>query len=147
MTWITDNTGTYWHEIPPRKRRKPARALRFAEIKVGDQLVLKPSKSWHRKIPQYFVVTDLWFDPVAGQRDEVSGHMVAIRVIRHDGEVHGSKRPHTRRGLASQQYHYAGIDYIAQCKALVASIDNGVVVGIGRGKLIRGRPKMPGGGL
>lgn len=109
-TKIVDSSGTRWVKHEPRKRRKPGRALRFAEIKVGDELVCVheayvPSRD-------RFVVTDLWFDPVAGERDETAGQMVAIRWMR-DGQPVGTKRPHTRRGLAMQGYHYAK-DYLSK---------------------------------
>lgn len=31
MTWITDDNGTRWAEVPQPKRRKPPRVLKFAE--------------------------------------------------------------------------------------------------------------------
>lgn len=134
MTWITDDTGTRWVEYPKRKRRKSPRALRFAEVKVGDQVMLEPNGHWYRKIPQYFIVTDLWFDPVAGEENETAGRMVAYRAIGEDGEPCGRKRGTTLRGLASQQFQYADIDYIAHCKARAEVMGKGKVVGIGRGR-------------
>jgi hypothetical protein len=131
MTWVTDGTGTHWVEVPPKKQRKSPRALRFAALKVGDQLILKPRSWWDRKIPIGYVVTDMWFDPVAGQHDEVAGRMVALRRIDGAGELRGSKAAHTLRGLASQGYHYAGQDIIGQRQAAAASPS---VVHISRGR-------------
>jgi hypothetical protein len=53
MTRITDSSGTRWVRPEKRKRRKPARALRFANIKEGDfsrALIATPSMScrWAR---------------------------------------------------------------------------------------------------
>lgn len=149
MVWITDHNGRRWHPDNPRKKRKPARALRFAEIKVGDQLM----KEWRTlraiggeivpgaQAREYCIVTDLWFDPVAGQSDEVAGQMVAIRRISDRGEIDGRKEPHTKRGLASQGFHYADRDFIAFVKAR-AEAEN--VVGISFGRIVRQRPKTPG---
>jgi hypothetical protein len=143
---------------PPQRRRKPARALRFAEIKVGDQLMVSyvtkylttdgtggwieasdPLAVW------YWIVTDLFFDPVAGEYDELAGRMVAIkRLDRHTGEPMQGKRSHTIRGLASNGYRYADIDFIAHCKAKRAAIASGAAVSIGFGKVLRRRPKLPG---
>ena len=160
MTWIVDNNGTRWVDTPPRKTRKPARALRFANIKVGDQImvtreskksILDPNSANEQyiRVPymkgtEYCIVTDLWFDPVAGQRDPISGEMVGIARINPDGTICDSKYPHTKRGLASNRYKYADHDYIAACKARLEAMKSGDVVGIGYGKVIRRRPKMPG---
>jgi hypothetical protein len=145
MTLITDNTGTRWVEHVPRKRRAPGRAVRFAEIKVGDQLV----RSWPANLASgmthwYYVVTDLWFDPVAGQDDDTAGRMVAVQHIDwRTGEPWHRKQPHTLRGLASQGFRYAGLDYMAHMKATLAAKAAGDVVGIGMGHVIRRRPKVP----
>lgn len=143
MTWITDNTGTRWVPVPEKKRRKPGQPRRFANINVGDQIMLKPNKSWYRGIPTYFLVTDLWFDPVAGQDDPVKGQMVGFAQIKPDGELAG-KCSTPIRGLASQQYEYADIDYVALCKQRLVAMDAKTVVGIGHGRVIRQRPKLPG---
>jgi hypothetical protein len=142
MTWITDGNNTRWVAIPPRKRRKSPRAVRFAEIKVGDQLMqeyrLDGVQVW------YYVVTDLWFDPVAGQDDETAGRMVAIRSIcPRTGEPRHRKEPHTLRGLASQGFRYADIDFPAHVQAVKKAIADGEVVGIGEALVIRRRPKVP----
>jgi len=144
MTWITDDTGTRWVEYPARKQRNAPRALRFADLKVGDQLVQKPNGGWYRAIPIYYQVTDLWFDPVAGQTDPIKGQMVGYDQIGTNGELRGAKRATTIRGLASQQFEYADIDYIAQCKVVKEAKADGKVVGIGMGRIIRKRPKVAG---
>lgn len=146
MTWVTDDTGRRWIEVPQKKRRKPARALRFAEIKVGDQLMRKwDSHLNNGVVVWYYQVSDLWFDPVAGQDDPTAGSMVAIQLISHrTGEVNGRKNAHTLRGLASQGFRYADIDYIAHAAARNAALVTGEVVSIGRGHVIRARPKVPG---
>lgn len=146
MTIIRDGEGTRWIEIPPRKRRKPARALRFAEIKVGDQLMRTWENMLHGSaiLVWYYRVSDLWFDPVAGQYDDTAGRMVAIQLISpRTGEANGRKEPHTVRGLASQGFRYADIDYIAHTTARNAAMTAGTVVGIGKGHVIRARPKLP----
>lgn len=152
MTWITDSSGTRWVEPAPRKRRAKATKGRFSEIAVGDQL---EERSWTRKYyrealkrdtpPTFYVVTDLWFDPVKGQHNEWSGQMVGYRRIGADGEPLGEKRANSRHGLASIGFHKAEIDYIGQRRATIEAAENGNVVGIGFGKVIRRRPKMSGG--
>lgn len=144
MTWITDGSGTRWVDIPQRPRRKPARALRFAALKIGDQIYRPPQKDWYRKIPIYYVVTDLWFDPVEGQDDPIAGQMVGFAHICEDGTVGGRKTSTTIRGLASQQYHYADVDYISIARTRLEAAQNGSIVGIGHGRTIRARPKVPG---
>lgn len=145
ITW--DESGGRWTEVPPRKRRKPSRAVRFADIKVGDQLK-RPEAAYliagDRTLVRYYVVTDLWFDPVAGQDDPIAGQMVAIRRIDpRTGEPIQRKQPHTRRGLAMQGFHYAGIDYMAMAAARRSAMQEGSVVGIGLAHMIRARPKYP----
>lgn len=141
MSWITDGSGTRWVEIPQKKRRKSPRALKFGSVKVGDQLVKTYQKE--RKSSIYYLVTDLWFDPVLGQEDELKGSMVGYAQIKLDGSA-GRKSSTTIRGLASQQFDYADIDYIALCEARKGELESGKVVEIGRGKVIRKRPKNPG---
>lgn len=136
--------GTKWAPIQQKARRKPGRALRFAGVKPGDQLMLKPLENWYRKVPLYYIVTDRWFDPVAGQIDPVAGEMVGYRQVGEDGEPRSLKSATTLRGLASQQFLYADIDYIALCKARAAEAKDGKVIGIRHGQTIRRRPKIPG---
>lgn len=161
ITRITDGSGTRWVEIPPRKRRASPRALRFAGLQVGDQLMQTHTlRAWRggkddfsKPAPElsqtkwYYLVTDLWIDPVSGQDDPVAGQMAAIVRIDEDGYPHGRKWPHTLRGLASQGFHYADRDYIAFCRQREAATEAGSVVGIGLGQVIRRRPKTPGGRL
>jgi hypothetical protein len=162
MTIVVDGSGTRWVEVPRTKRRRAPRALRFAEIKVGDQLVCRRKARWetYEKRPiqtanidplmrkheketiTYAIVTDLWFDPVAGEEDPISGQMVAIRYLR-DGEPVGNKWSHTRRGLATNSYHYADFDVIEHYRRLREGIEAGEVTGISKGKVYRRRPKLP----
>jgi len=151
MTWFTDGSGTRWVDDPqPKKRRASPRALRFAELAVGDQLMHEHSgfAIGTNRVRQvfYYVVTDLWFDPVRGQRDPVAGEMVAIRMLnRNTGEPHGGKHAHTRRGLASQGFQKSDIDFAALAEARRAAMAEGsVVVGIALGRVIRQRPKISG---
>jgi hypothetical protein len=147
VTWLTDDTGRRWVEGPPRKRRKSPRALRFAEIKVGDQLMRRWPELWRPAgtTVWYYVVSDLWFDPCAGQRDETAGRMVAIqRMDGRTGEPVHHKEAHTIRGLASQGFRYADVDYIAHVKAALTGVAEGAVVGIGMAHIIRRRPKQAG---
>lgn len=106
--------------------------------------MLPPKGTWYRKIVMYFVVTDMWFDPVAGQDDPLKGSMIGYAQINDQGGI-GKKRPILIRGLASQGYEYADIDYIALCKTRLAAFENQEnIVGIGHGNTIRARPKTPG---
>lgn len=154
MTWITDDMGTRWVALPVRKKRKSPRAVRFANIKVGEQVMKAyTSKGWRRgddpRVPSreisqtiwYYIVTDLWFDPVAGQDNHVAGEMVAIARIDSGGTVLPRKEPHTKRGLASQGFHYADRDFITFAKQ-TREAEN--IVGIGFAQVIRRRPKIPG---
>jgi hypothetical protein len=147
-----DDDGRMWTEIPRRKRRKSPRAVRFAEIKVGDQLMREYRLDGFCSIDRkdrvqiwYYVVTDLWFDPCAGQHDETAGRMVAIQSIcPRTGDPRPHKEPHTLRGLASQGFHFADIDFLAHAKARNQAMADGAVVGIGKGHVIRRRPTVPG---
>lgn len=155
---ITDNTGTRWVDTPPRKRRKPARALRFGEIKVGDQLMrVYTTKGWRggkddmngpaielSKDTWYYIVTDLWFDPVAGQRDPEAGNMVGIQHLdRVTAKPIGRKEARSRRGLASNGFTYADRDFVAFCAQRNEAMQTGNIVGIGRGRTLKKRPKLP----
>lgn len=115
---ITDNSGTRDVWVEDRKRRSfnPAKdGRRFKDVKIGDQLahvtptrfsLTSPSKRLiiDPSIVTYVVVTDRWFDPVAGQHNASKGDMVAVQRLGRDGKPEGSKRAHTVRGLASQGY-------------------------------------------
>lgn len=135
-----------------QRRRKPPRAVRFADIKIGDQLVKRSVHKWTTLLPgaanwsersreevEHHIVTDLWFDPVAGQKNPCAGEMVGIAMIRQDGSIWGRKYAHSKLGLASQGFKYDKTDYIALCRARM-ECEN--VVGIQYGKTIRKRPKM-----
>ncbi len=146
MTWIVDHGGTRWVDVTStKKKRKSPRALKFAALKVGDQIMQKPRPGFHRGIPAYYVVTDIWFDPVAGQDDETAGRMVGFAQVKADGTL-WRKRSTTIRGLASQQYDYADTDYVglAQARATAMGAPDGTVVGIGYAQAIRKRPKIAG---
>lgn len=161
MTWIHDGDGKVpprWVEIPTPKPRKSPRALRFAALAVGDQIMKAwTSKGWRggvddMKAPAielsknvwYYLVTDMWFDPVAGQENAVAGQMVAIVRVDHDGWPFSRKEHHTLRGLASEGFQYADRDFIAFCRDRAEAMKGGAVVGIGMGNAIRARPKLPG---
>lgn len=151
-------TGIWADVTKPRKVRKSPRALRFAEIKVGDQLMqTTTSAGWrggiddmkapavpYSKTTWYYIVTDMWFDPVAGQRDPVKGQMIGIQRLDEKGEPISRKVSHPIRGLASNRFHYADRDYIAFCKTRIDAMNDGAVVGIGMAGVIRRRPKVPG---
>lgn len=107
MTRIYTSDGTFDAEPPPRKRRAKPRALRFADVRVGDELSKR--MIWHgQRAVTFYVVTDLWFDPVAGQFDNEAGNMVAVRRI--EPFPTDRKDPHSRRGLASQGFRYRYAD-------------------------------------
>lgn len=142
---------------PPRKEPK----RRFENIKVGDQLMREwIQQGWRggrddTKQPPvklssqtwYYIVTDLWFDPVKGDEKPRLGEMVAIQRLGQKGEPIGRKIGHSKTGLASNAYRYADMDYVKFCNDRLAAIEEGRVVGIGMGQIIRRRPKVSGGGL
>ena len=64
--------------------------------------------------------------------------MVAIQQISANGELVGNKYAHTRRGLASNGYEPADIDFIEMAKQRLKAWKDGKVVGIGDKR----RPKM-----
>jgi hypothetical protein len=103
--------GVYNRSMTIRTGRKSPRALRFADIEVGDEL----QRQWSHARMGYYVVTDRWFDPVAGQNDPISGQMVAVVMAGRN-----RKESHTLRGLASNGFYYsdrAGLRQMAK-KAL-----------------------------
>lgn len=133
-------------------KRRPGKPARFADVKVGDQLVKRhevytfndKDERVNRMEPFYYVVTDTWFDPVAGQLNEYCGQMVGVaRIDARTGEVQPHKRAHTRMGLASNGFRYADIDFIAAVTARNQGLADGSVIGIGVGRIIRARPKLP----
>lgn len=140
----------------PQKRRRGRG--RFADIKVGDQLQQRSIGRWDTMLHDeraandagwqrherdygyiYAQVTDLWFDPVAGEDDPIRGEMVGI-VHLHQGQPRGGKRAHTIRGLASNGWQYAERDEIEHWQQVREGVRDGTVVGIGAGR--RGRPQV-----
>lgn len=151
MTWITDNSGTRWVEVPQRKRRKPRTGGRFSELSIGDQLVqrtpytrIRPHEPERAPYEQYVQVTDLWFDPVAGQDNEWRGQMVGVAAININGAL-SKKQSYSRHALAAVGYHRAEIDYRGMCVARAQAARDGAVVSIRHAHKIRSRPKLPGG--
>jgi hypothetical protein len=125
VTWITDGPGTRWVPHEPRKRRKPGRALRFADLKPGDVLIHRAKWKHEVHVPPTLETHTLandnrrvetgvavgfalcearWFDPVAGESDPIAGEMVAVRALTDRGAAPSLWR-HTLRGLASNGYH------------------------------------------
>ncbi|HET99457.1 MAG TPA: hypothetical protein ENH89_03610, partial [Aurantimonas coralicida] len=127
---------------------------RFDDISIGAQLMRTYTmRGWRGGIDDtsgpptdlsqqtwYYIVTDLWFDPVKGDTNPKKGQMVGVRRLNGHGEAFGRKQGHTRRGLASNGFHYADRDYISECKAFLAAKEEGKVVGIGMGLVLRQRP-------
>lgn len=124
-------------------------ARRFEGIRVGDQLLQRGSVgAFNRLYPDiYWIVTDLWFDPVRGQHKRANGEMVAVQQIGPDGKGRGRKTPHTIRGLAANGFERATMDYADFCAQREAARQEGTVVNIRFGAVIRKRPKLPGGRL
>lgn len=124
MTWVTDNNGTRWVEPQPRKRRRGARNIRFRDLQPGTVLIGQHKSISYVTVPvkpgtandnaferikitsQIVLCEDRWFDPVAGQNDDLAGQMASIRYIFWNG-IHGAKRAHTLRGLSQAGYRYA----------------------------------------
>lgn len=144
-----------WVDVTKSKRppRKAARR-RFENIKVGDQLMRRYVSKWtgsrngqkaegSNETVWYYIVTDLWFDPVRGNEKRDSGEMVAIQRLRENGEPVSHKEGHSIRGLAANSFQYADIDYIQFCKDRMEALKEGKVVGISHGRAIRRRPKLP----
>lgn len=119
-------------------------AARFRDICVGAQLEIDASSLLPgRRGMFYYVVTDMWFDPVRGQHRASGGEMVAIQRLNERGERAGRKLTHTKRGLAANGYRYAAIDYKDLCDKRLAAHAAGDVVGIGHAHVLRRRPKCP----
>lgn len=89
---------------------------------------------------EYAIVTDLWFDPVKGEKDRQKGDMVAIATITR-GMTFG-KQAHTLRGLASNGWKYFDEDPFDLHETLVEAVKSERVVGIGQAHIIRKRPKI-----
>lgn len=162
MTRVHMPDGSVREVHYPRREKRKRGAGWFAEVKVGDQLMQRVISRWstygkdanaandpaateHVKDCglAYAIVTDLWFDPVKGEEDPISGQMVAIRHLRQGREL-GSKNPHTIRGLASNGWQYADRDEIAHWEAVREAHEAGQVIGIGRGTVLRKRPQISG---
>jgi len=107
---------------------------RLEGIKPGDQLA--GGHGWGNC---FWLVTDVWFDPVRGQRRRASGEMVAIQMLDAAGRPFGTKWAHTIRGLAQAGYRPARFDYAAMAAARSEAIKEGKVVGIGAGARIKQR--------
>lgn len=126
--WTLNNPGNgrqpYFVKAPARKRRAPARALRFGTLEAGAVLIQRGVAKWDEHVDHPFpvanedlrrvekrwlglaIVTDRWFDPVAGEDDPLKGQMAGLRRVNQYG-LSGGKTAHTLRGLASQGYRYA----------------------------------------
>lgn len=148
MTWITDDTGTRWVASPQRKRRSPPKQGRFSNLAVNDQLecpdpMYRGSASTRKAPSLFYLVTDLWFDPVKGQANDFSGQMAAVLRIGSDGNPIGKKLGYSRHALATQGFHPAAIDYIGLCRLRSEGASTGDVVGIGEARRIRQRPRLP----
>jgi len=105
----------------PKQRAKP-RALRFADVQVGE--IVRHQALWRFEVADptslesandnrrtksgvahgFGIIEHRWFDPVAGERDPIAGELVAVRRISWRGPERGLTK-HTIRGLASQGYH------------------------------------------
>jgi hypothetical protein len=143
-TVIHDSEGTRfvrWEE--PKKKRRPARALRFPDLKVGDGLIMRgkahsvmyaeplrlagmpaPANDDMREIVRsrryvtLALCTDRWQDPVYGQLDPIAGDMVGLRWITNNGMT-GSKLGYPIRALAKQGYWPATPEQTARIRAFV----------------------------
>lgn len=154
-TVIRDHNGTRMVQAPFKKRRKRSQPRRFADLKVGDWLEggtwQKFTAALSRGLPVlvHSLVTDQWFDPVAGEADEEKGRLFAVAPLVgvRDGEpAFGRKTAHTRIGLARNGYAYSRVsDPAAEMIARQAGIADGHVAEIWRERKLRERrPKIPG---
>lgn len=117
-TKIIDDNGVRFVQKPSVKERKPRGAGRFSNVAVGDQIMRSNEyNTVARKHFSYYIVTDLWFDPVLGQYDPVKGQMIGYSKIDPTGTVCERKTSTTVRGLASQRFQYADVDFISLCQA------------------------------
>jgi hypothetical protein len=120
-----------------RKRRRPPRALRFADLEVGTVLIHRSKwKSLHYDKPfveaiandntreqtnigwSFAIVEDRWFDPCQGQFDRLKGEMVGVREVGPNG-LWKTKFAHTLRGLASNGYDYATAAQAERIRAFI----------------------------
>jgi hypothetical protein len=136
VTWIVDSDGRRWVDVPPRKRRAPSRALRFANLQVGailihrakttsmaggprDESAANDDRPWmtHHHVG-FARVDDRWHDPCLGQTDPIAGELAGVRHMTAWGWA-PYKQPHTLRGLASQGFHHATPEQAARVLAVV----------------------------
>lgn len=145
--------GPTWTPITLRRsRRKPRTGGRFSEIAVGDSLLLVRIARWQEirdgaeRTARYeiaYVVTDLWFDPVAGEENPWQGQMTAVAQVRPDGSL-GRKTRYSRHALAAVGFQKTDADHVGLAKARHEGAKAGKVVGIGRARALRRRPRLPG---
>jgi hypothetical protein len=119
---VYDERRRRWVEPRVAKQVSVRGRGRFSNVSVGDQIMRSnvsrrelrlqrkedgiATPGERQKCFEYAIVTDIWFDPVAGQHDRLKGEMVAIQPLL-DGRAHGAKRAHTVRGLATNKWQYA----------------------------------------
>ncbi|MBM6593607.1 hypothetical protein [Microvirga pudoricolor] len=94
-------------------------------------------------VVRYYCVTDLWFDPVKGFRCRAKGEMIAVRRLDDAGIPMGPKLGFQARGRAAKTFTRADIDYVKQRRGF-SDRENGPVVAIAYGKVIRARRKASG---
>lgn len=110
---------------------------RFDGIQVGEQVMRQQTIVYHQGgvhqgHPEYYLITDVWFDPCKGQHSTPKGEMVAIQQIgSRTGDLTGNKCAHTRRGLASNGYQPADRDFMKFVKDRLEAYHEGKVIGIG----------------
>ena len=158
MTWVTDGTGTRWVPVQPRKRRKPGRAVRFANLQSGDILIHRAQ--WQREVHVKHAVPvanddrrteqgtavgfamceHRWFDPVKGERDETAGQMASVRIITSHG-LAPHLGAHTLRGLASNGYWPASKEQGAAIREWLALRER-VVAAFDAGEMTRAEARL-----
>lgn len=81
-------------------------------IHKGDRFY---AASWNASTGDqlWYEVTDLWFDPVRGERDVRRGYMVAVRLMGH-----GTKRALTASTLVGKRYRNVEVAEAAAHAAL-----------------------------
>ena len=135
-TLIHDADGSRFVPWTERKRRRPARALRFGDLQAGAILIHRgkvvserrvqhpahvANEDWRTEVHHYagfHLVLFRWFDPVAGQGDPVSGEMVGVVPITTMGQQPRATG-HTLRGLAQQGFHYASDEQAERARAFI----------------------------
>lgn len=134
-----------------RKRRAPGVPRRFHDLQQGAVLIHRAKYRSEKAVPTIrpvansnvleetltatglAVVSDRWFDPVAGQHDRWAGEMAGLRLLTSRG-LGPNKTPHTLRGLAQQGYHPTtpeqqrlASDWLAARVQLMLELDSGRV--------------------